>query len=167
MTTGGSFTDYPVPTQNAWPQGITAGPDGAMWFTEVHGDKIGRIDMNGTITEYPLASGSHPWGIAAGPDGNLWFAENGRDTIGQITTGGTITEWKIPNDCNPSYGCNPIRITAGPDGAMWFTDGNPNYQGGYVGRITTGPSSKDRRAHEPAKHKGLTQGLRPPNRFQP
>lgn len=167
MTTGGSFTDYPIPTQNAHPFGIAAGPDGAMWFTEIFADKIGRIDTYGNFTEYQLTAGSQPWGIAAGPDGNLWFAENGRDTIGQITTGGTITEWKVPNDCNGSRGCNPIRITAGSDGAMWFTDGNPGYQGGYVGRITTGPSSRNRRTREQHKDKGLLQGLLPPNRLQP
>jgi virginiamycin B lyase len=32
-----------VPTPNSHPYGITAGPDGAMWFTEDLGQKVGRL----------------------------------------------------------------------------------------------------------------------------
>src|SRR5215831_19240833 len=37
----GTITEFPVPTPNAYVQDITAGPDGALWFTEYHGGKIG------------------------------------------------------------------------------------------------------------------------------
>ena len=30
----GTITEYPTPTAGSAPQGIAAGPDGAMWFTE-------------------------------------------------------------------------------------------------------------------------------------
>ena len=45
---------------------ITAGPDGALWFTESSGDKIGRITTQGTITEFTVPEGSA--GFTAGPD---------------------------------------------------------------------------------------------------
>src|SRR5438477_348283 len=35
------FTEYPIPTANSQPWGITAGPDGNIWFTEQYGNKIG------------------------------------------------------------------------------------------------------------------------------
>jgi len=46
------MTEFLVPTANSGPCGITAGPDGALWFTEELGNKIGRIqvlraDVNG------------------------------------------------------------------------------------------------------------------------
>jgi streptogramin lyase len=58
------------------PFGITAGPDGNLWFTEERGNQIGRITPAGTVTEFPIPNGnSQPAGITAGPDGNLWFTE--------------------------------------------------------------------------------------------
>jgi streptogramin lyase len=39
------FEEYPVPTPAGGPAGITAGPDGAIWFTELDRDKIGRITV--------------------------------------------------------------------------------------------------------------------------
>ena len=41
-TTSGSVNDYTDPTI-AGPYGITAGPDGALWFTNVLSNSIGRI----------------------------------------------------------------------------------------------------------------------------
>src|SRR5438046_9286631 len=38
-----SVTEYSLPTANAFPANIVVGPDGALWFTEMFGDKIGRI----------------------------------------------------------------------------------------------------------------------------
>ena len=58
--------------------GITVGPDGALWFTEENGDKIGRITTAGDITEYPIPTvPAAPSEITTGPDGALWFTESG------------------------------------------------------------------------------------------
>src|SRR5205814_275274 len=74
-TMEGVTTEYAIPTPRSYPEGITAGPDGALWFTEALVNKIGRITTDGVITEYPIPTPStYPRGIAAGPDGNLWFA---------------------------------------------------------------------------------------------
>jgi streptogramin lyase len=43
--------EFPIPTPNSQPLGITPGPDGALWFTENEGNKIGRITTAGAITE--------------------------------------------------------------------------------------------------------------------
>jgi streptogramin lyase len=113
-----TFTEFPITTAGANPSGITAGPDGALWFTEFQGNKIGRITTAGTITEYPIpTSKSAPDEITVGADGALWFSENGGNRIGRITTAGTITEYLIPTP-----GAFPVGITAGPDGALWFAD---------------------------------------------
>jgi virginiamycin B lyase len=114
------FTEYSVPTPNSGPNGITAGPDGAIWFTESFTGKIGRITTRGAITEYPTKMCCLN-GIAAGPDGALWFGGNpyGRDdkfspgAVGRITTSGVVRTFEFP--IGPASG-----ITAGPDGNMWF-----------------------------------------------
>lgn len=130
----GVFTEFPIPTASSRPIGIAAGPDGAIWFTELLGSKIGRIPVTATaanpqITEYPTPSQSAgPEEIAAGPDGALWFTECYSGEIGRIPVGGSpILEFRVP-----SYG-SPKGIAAGPDGAMWFAELNGN----KIGRIPT------------------------------
>ena len=39
----GSITEFVLPTSGSGPSGITAGPDGTLWFTENADNKIGRI----------------------------------------------------------------------------------------------------------------------------
>jgi streptogramin lyase len=83
-TTGGSVSEFPIPTANSAPSGIALGPDGSLWFTESGSSQIGRIDpVSHAVTEFPL-SGTSPEGIVAGPDGGVWFTEPGRDRIGRI-----------------------------------------------------------------------------------
>src|SRR5437588_145666 len=88
-----SITEYSAGlTPLSGPYGIVAGPDGALWFTEFNGNRIGRIITSGVITEYStgLTPGSFPTRIAVGPDGALWFTEFS-DRIGRIATTGAIT----------------------------------------------------------------------------
>jgi len=119
----GQITEYPVRTPNSYLAGITAGPDGALWFTELNANNIGRITTAGSVTEYP-AKATPNYSITAGPDGALWFTERGPNYFGRITTAGSVTQY--PTDSSPSG------ITAGPDGALWFVAGS------QAGRITTG-----------------------------
>ncbi len=55
---GGTFTAYAIPPLGAngviLSQFITSGPDGALWFTELGGNAIGRITTAGQISQYPL-----------------------------------------------------------------------------------------------------------------
>lgn len=126
-----TFTEYPIPTGASRPWWITLGPDGAMWFTERDGNKIGRIDAAGTITEFPIPTfPSSPEGIVLGPDGNLWFTESyglAGQKIGRITTAGTITEFNGADSPRP--------ITVGPDANLWYGAGNSSSP--KLGRVTT------------------------------
>src|SRR5437764_9141592 len=115
-----TITDFPIPTASSGAASIAAGPDGNLWFTELAGNRIGRITPAGVVTEFPLpAAGSAPSSITRGSDGNLWFTENGGNRIGRITPAGAISEFPIPS-AFPAGG--PSEITAGPDGALWFTE---------------------------------------------
>ncbi len=61
------------------------GPDGAMWFAEANIGMIGRIALDGTITEFPLPSPSAvPRFIVTGPDGALWFTEFDANKIARM-----------------------------------------------------------------------------------
>src|SRR5262245_31930788 len=85
--------EFPIPTTDrceigstSGPVGITTGPDGNLWFTEVCASQIGRITPDGIVTEFPLPYRySSPQDITTGSDGNLWFNENNGRRIGRIT----------------------------------------------------------------------------------
>ena len=117
------------------PEGLTAGPDGALWFTDNSNPAtIGRITVFGEVVKYPLGPDLKVEAITSGPDGALWFTESGEapshppDAIGRITTEGAITTWPLP-----TQGSYPTDIMPGPDGALWFTQ----RVGHEIGRITT------------------------------
>jgi virginiamycin B lyase len=62
-----------------------AGPDGALWFAEYSGVGIGRITVDGRISECPIPTpDSAPMEITVGPDGNLWFTESSSGKIGRL-----------------------------------------------------------------------------------
>ena len=60
ITTAGVVTAYLVPNSNSGLVDITAGPDGALWFTEYGGGDIGRITTTGVITQFPVPTGGNP-----------------------------------------------------------------------------------------------------------
>jgi virginiamycin B lyase len=131
ITTSGATTLYSLPYTGVTqaPTGITNGSDGALWFTESLGNKIGRITTTGVINEYPIpTANSYALSIAAGPDGALWFTEAYGNKIGRATVSGSIAEYTIP-----TAGSYPSSIAAGSDGALWFTEGGSS----KIGRITT------------------------------
>jgi len=138
---------FDVPTANSFPDTIAAGPLGDLWFTENDASRIGRIDANHVITEFPLPGPAHrsPAVITAGPDNNLWFTEL-EGAIGRITPSGDITEFILPTEL-----ARPLAITAGPDGNLWFTQvglssaatGVRGVIGGSIGRITPNGTVSD------------------------
>jgi len=120
-----NISQFPLPQSSLG--GITAGPDGALWFTETS-NRIGRIDTSGVITGFAVPSCNCALGltgIASGSDGALWFASGTH--VARITTAGAVTEYAVPG------AQQIVGITAGPDEALWFTDG----VSAFVGRITT------------------------------
>ena len=142
-TAQAAITEFVVPTPNSQPAGITVGSDGAIWFTEENGHKIGRITTAGAITEYQIPTvPSAPGEITAGPDGNLWFTEFGANPpkLGRLTPGNPPVwrEWELPP------GSGPDGITVGPDGAIWFTQNGTN----KIGRITLDGTSPEEYGQE-------------------
>lgn len=109
-------------------QGITAGPDGALWFVATG---IGRLTTDGEVTLFPVPAGdAQLFDLAVGADGNVWFTEFG-GRVGRITPAGEVAMFPrgipAPGPCD----CLGGRIARGPDGNMWFTVPN----GGWIGHV--------------------------------
>jgi virginiamycin B lyase len=101
---------------------------GRLWYTASEANKLGRIDRNGTITEFDLLTpDALPLGMTPGPDNALWFTERSAERIGRFDLATErITEYPL------AAGSNPQRIVLGGDGALWFTEFLPS----KIGRIT-------------------------------
>jgi virginiamycin B lyase len=120
ITPKGVITEFALPRPNSGPGDITAGDDGAMWFVELtgrmdnrqpDGNRVGRITMDGTITEFPIpaAAGTpSPINIAVGPDRNIWFTKG--PMLVRVTRDGTMTPFPLTG---PSAG--GTGLTAGSD----------------------------------------------------
>jgi virginiamycin B lyase len=119
-----AIREFAIPTANSWPSSIVAGKDGAMWFTEFRGHAIGRIKLNGAITEFQLPTERLPYQIVSGPDGALWFTELDRPFVGRIATSGKISEVALPVSAQPPP---PYGARAYPGGSCGIASA-----GGYL-----------------------------------
>lgn len=146
ITPQGQVTEFNLPRPNSGPGDITAGADGAMWFVELsggmdgqftNGKRVGRITMDGAITEFAMPEqGPSPINIAVGPDRNIWYTRGGK--LGRVTPRGEITEFSAGD------GALAVGLSAGSDrqpptrliNRLWFTDARQNHISylGFVAR---------------------------------
>ena len=126
---GGPITEFPLPAAFGSPAGITAGPDGNLWFTENGLDALGMINpATDVLTQFPTPNGSDgQTSITAGPDGNLWFTGGSVNQVGMIDPAThAVTEFPIP-----TADSDPLGIVTGSDGNLWFTE----FGGSQIGMI--------------------------------
>ncbi|HEY5974926.1 MAG TPA: hypothetical protein VIU41_09300, partial [Geobacteraceae bacterium] len=66
--------EWPVPTADSFPHDPAVTPDGALWYTGMRANTLGRLDpLTGQFREFPLPVGSGPHGLVADPQGRIWF----------------------------------------------------------------------------------------------
>jgi virginiamycin B lyase len=124
-------TTIPLPTDSKT-EGITRGPDGALWFANFGTHSIGRV-TSGLAGSFPLPNPgppvmSGPFDITVGPDNNLWFtAFNG--TIGKLIPGLGITGYQAV----PSPTANLKGIAPGAGSTLWYLEA----EGDMLRSITT------------------------------
>lgn len=131
-------------------EGIVAGPDGALWFTESLNNRVGRISVSGTITEYDLPEDdANPQSIALSGDHHLWVAASGVniDRLYRITdipvagiNSGMTGSWYDPNQSGHGFSLQilPGNIlladwyTFTPEGEATWIDASGAFSGGVA-----------------------------------
>lgn len=135
ITTSGAVEMFPTPKGIAFTSDLTAGPDGAIWFTartnKSERGLVGRLAADGSFRIFDL--GSYIPRAIHTDAGQLWIgseivAPAGHALI-RMTTAGVVTRVE-PLLFRPDISA----ITTGPDGAIWFAD----LSGAQVGRIDDG-----------------------------
>ena len=147
-----AITEFTLPTANAGPDAITAGPDGNLWFTEDEPTRSARS------TRPPTPSPSSPPRTSAtGP-----IRHHGRPRRQPLVHRGRRRQRSVrstrrptPSPSSPSASdSRPDGITAGPDGNLWFTEPAPTRSVRSTRRPTPSPSSP----RPPSGRLGITAG---------
>jgi streptogramin lyase len=103
------IVEWDLPTARAFPHDPAVAPDGALWYTGMRANNLGRLDLaTGQIREYPLHTpDSGPHGLVADREGNIWFTANAKGYIGKLDPrSGTVRE-------SPPSNNRPIKASVG------------------------------------------------------
>ena len=130
----GVFQEYSLKPPATNPVGITAGPEGDIWFTVEGGSEalIGRIaPASGEISQFKVPSEhSRPAHITVGPEEDLWFTESSNP--GAIGRFNPKTKEFSQFSTGLTANSAPSGITTGAEGNVWFTEASTP---GRIGRI--------------------------------
>lgn len=124
--------EWDLPTPRSLPHDPAVGADGALWYTGMLANTIGRLDpLSGKIREYPLKTpDSGPHGLVADREGNIWFTASYKGYIGRLDPRtGQVTEYPMPDPAAR----DPHTPVFDPAGTLWFTV----QVGNFVGKLDT------------------------------
>lgn len=142
MAPDGAFKQVDLDLEG-FPERLSVARDGAVWFTDPQGGRIGRIfpDSHKADYYYVPTPKSGPASIVAARDGSIWFTEHAADQIGMFVPPGAdrpppgnhgFKEFPLP------HGGGPAGIVAAADGSLWFAENSGNRIGRLMfGRNTT------------------------------
>ena len=113
MTPSGQFDLIRLPPET-YAAGITAGPDGDLWFIRSEGytESLGQIGVDGVFgpgIEPHYGGFSGP--LAFGPEGDIWLPV-GKPGLERLTPAGQETIYPNPIEA-------PHAVVVGPEGDIW------------------------------------------------
>ena len=127
--------EWGIPTANSQPANLTADLSGNVWFTELAGNSIGKINQNGVFQEFNVpTANSQPWGIVVDANGKIWFTEFAGNKIGNVTPGGVFGQDNVP-----TADSRPAGLALDSSGNLWFAESNAN----KIGKFTVSGSRFD------------------------
>ncbi|MCL4531602.1 MAG: NHL repeat-containing protein, partial [Actinobacteria bacterium] len=122
-----AIQEWGVPTASSQPTNLAMDGSGNVWFTELAGNKIGKITPNGIIQEFNITTAdSQPWGIAVDATGRVWFTESAGNKIGNLT-GGLFGEDNVRTGNS-----QPRGLAVDSAGNVWFAESNANNIGKFT-----------------------------------
>lgn len=132
------------------PFGVALGPDGALYYTELSGQRVQRLGSDGNVstvagtgqTGYSGDGGpatdatlNGPAGVAVAGDGTIFVAERDGNRVRRISPDGTVSTVAgtgragFSGDGGPASEAEldkPSYLAIGPDGALYIADSGNN-----------------------------------------
>jgi virginiamycin B lyase len=119
-----SMKMFEIPTRGSSPSDLVIDRQGAVWFLEFRGNKLGRL-KDGGFEEVSLGQENvGPTGLAMAPDGAVWFGMLRQGSLGRYRDG-KIVQYRLPRERS-----RPYSVGADQAGNIWYTDIT-----GYVGML--------------------------------
>jgi virginiamycin B lyase len=120
----GGQTVFDLPRPGSVPTDITVAPDGAVWFVEFRGNRIGRF-RDGEFADFAVAQENVGLtGIAVAENGAVWFGLLRAGSLGRLRHG-ELETFELPRD-----DARPYSVAVDRDGNVWYADIR-----GYVGML--------------------------------
>jgi virginiamycin B lyase len=120
----GAMATIDVSPPGVVPTDIAVGSDGAVWFLQFRGNRIGRW-KNGAFSEFKVAEQNAGLsGLAVATDGAVWFGMVRSASLGRLRDG-KVAIFHLPRD-----DARPYSIAVDSDGNVWYADIS-----GYVGML--------------------------------
>ena len=133
-----TIKEWVVPSLGSRPHDPLATADGAIWWTGMYANVLGRLDpKTGVMKEFPLKTPkSGPHGLTADKDGNIWYTGNSAGIVGKLNPKtGEVTEYPMPE----AAARDPHTPIFDKNGTLWFTLQGSNMVGRLIpntGEIT-------------------------------
>ena len=147
----------PATEATVYPGGLAIGPDGDLYFTDIHNQAVRRIDAQTQIitsiaggkhfSGFPVGDGgpateaqlNNPSEVAVGADGSVFIADTGWDRVRRVTPDGIIETYAGGGDPDP-YGnqgdggratdarvSRPTGLAIGEDGSLFVAHDMASY----------------------------------------
>jgi virginiamycin B lyase len=124
IDTSGKIDTFDLPRPGSIPGDIAIGPDGAVWFIEERGNRIGRF-ADGKFEEFNVGvDNAGLSGLAVASDGSVWFGMLRVGSLGRLHNG------KVSIIPLPRKNARPIGVAVDAAGNVWYADII-----GYVGML--------------------------------
>jgi len=122
-----AVNEWGISAAGGQPSNLATDSFGNLWFTELTGNRIGKINQNGVIQEYAVStSDSQPWGIAVDSSNKVWFTEFAGNKIGNVTPQGAFGQDNVP-----TADSKPAGIAVDSSNNIWFTESAGNKIGKF------------------------------------
>jgi virginiamycin B lyase len=118
---------YDLPA-GAFPHDVAPAADGAVWYTDQHQGRLGKLDpKTGKVEQIALGRGSAPHGVVVAP-GGVWVTDGGQNAVVRVDpVGNQVSVFPLPKEF-PNANLNTPAIDT--HGIVWFTG-----QSGVYGRV--------------------------------
>ena len=121
MTAAVRIVEHPVGEPGDGPYGVSVTRDGGVWFTLVHGGRVGRLSPDGTVAYLSLGEESQPSLLAAVTESTVWVTDSAGNRLVHLGLRDAAIDL-IGEVAVPTPDAQPFGVVALDDGTAWFTE---------------------------------------------